>query len=816
VQGEPRPVRLRGRASTALLLGGLVAVSAAIVVADLPHLDDRTPPDDRVTAGETTTPGAARRDAATAEPVPDAVRPIRPTVHTLAVPAGHRGTTPRVPARPVRRFSLVGLTWSDPRVGLTVPVQVRARSTNGHRWGPWTDLAPSDDATEARGPVRGGTVGVWVGDSDGVEWRVRGVLEAPLPEGVRLDLVDPGLPDAPEPSRSAPATFVVEDDETPAGTAAASTTATGSSTTSTTTGTAAVTPTATLTPTVTANPPPSTPTRTPPVMVGRAGWGADEALRRAAPQYADTVKVVFIHHTASSNTYACSQSAAVIRSLYAYHTLSLGWNDIGYNFLVDRCGTLFEGRYGGAARPVVGAHTFGFNTGTAGIAVIGTFTSRGVPPEVLRTLARVTAWKLSLGGLGPSAVTTLRAGATDRRFTAGTSYPFHTVSGHRDGFATECPGAALYAQLPALRALATSDTSVLAPALTITGATLAGDRYYTTGRVGISWTPATPASDVTGYAVLVDDRLVTTTAPTTRSVALTLSPGTHRVALRTTFRATPSPTTTTPTTTTPGTDQAAAATSGATSGATSSPSTDPPTGTAATGTAATGTAATGTAATGTTVSAVIVADTRPPAFTSAPTLGLRSGTVNATGVPVILSWRVRDDNQLSRLVATSPTAARFAATSTNWATVAGPGPRRFALTAEDAAGNTASAATTGRAALVPETAATRSGGWSRTLNSSHDGGAALSSTAKNAALTWTFNGRGIALVATRTKWSGQARLYLDGVAAGTVDLKSSFTSFRQAVWVRNGLKPGPHTIRVVVVGTTRRPTIIVDGVAVLA
>jgi uncharacterized protein with LGFP repeats len=82
-------------------------------------------------------------------------------------------------------------------------------------------------------------------------------------------------------------------------------------------------------------------------IISRAQWGADESMRRGAPMYDNGIKAGIIHHSASGNDYAPPDSAGVVRSIYAYHTLSLGWGDIGYNALVDKYGQVFEGRFGG-------------------------------------------------------------------------------------------------------------------------------------------------------------------------------------------------------------------------------------------------------------------------------------------------------------------------------------------------------------------------------------------------------------------------------------------------------------------------------------
>src|SRR5215212_2407587 len=133
-----------------------------------------------------------------------------------------------------------------------------------------------------------------------------------------------------------------------------------------------------------------------PRIISRAGWGADERIRRAAPVYSDTVKAAFVHHTVQSNSYSPSESAALIRADYLYHVRSRGWNDIGYNFLVDRYGRVFEGRYGGITRAVLGAHAGGFNTDSTGVALLGTFTIARPTAPMLAGLERLLAWKLDL------------------------------------------------------------------------------------------------------------------------------------------------------------------------------------------------------------------------------------------------------------------------------------------------------------------------------------------------------------------------------------------------------------------------------------
>ena len=110
-----------------------------------------------------------------------------------------------------------------------------------------------------------------------------------------------------------------------------------------------------------------------PLIITRASWRADEKIRRRKrPAYADTLRFAVVHHTAGSNSYSRAQSASIVRGIERYHVLANGWDDIGYNFLVDKYGQIFEGRWGGVDRNVVGAHAQGFNQGSVGVALIGT------------------------------------------------------------------------------------------------------------------------------------------------------------------------------------------------------------------------------------------------------------------------------------------------------------------------------------------------------------------------------------------------------------------------------------------------------------
>ncbi|MFN2614886.1 MAG: N-acetylmuramoyl-L-alanine amidase, partial [Actinomycetota bacterium] len=188
-----------------------------------------------------------------------------------------------------------------------------------------------------------------------------------------------------------------------------------------------------------------------PRIITRAQWGANESWRNEAPEYAPTVDVVFVHHTDTTNSYTPSQSASIIRGIYHFHVFTRGYRDIAYNFLVDKYGQVFEGRYGGMTRAVVGGHTLGFNYRSTGVAVLGNYVSFSPSSKLLSSLAYLIAWKLDIHHTPPVGKGVLHV-ATGERYKAGSYVAFNRISGHRDANLTSCPGGRLYAQLPAIRA----------------------------------------------------------------------------------------------------------------------------------------------------------------------------------------------------------------------------------------------------------------------------------------------------------------------------------------------------------------------------
>ncbi|MFJ6636258.1 N-acetylmuramoyl-L-alanine amidase [Streptomyces sp. NPDC091376] len=201
-----------------------------------------------------------------------------------------------------------------------------------------------------------------------------------------------------------------------------------------------------------------------PPIVSRAGWGADEKPLPPGAELGDPstvpegnadVKAVFVHHTAGTNDYGCAESPAISRAIHEFHVRVNGWKDLGCNFLVDKCGTVFEGRKGGIDKPVMGAHTLGFNRESSGVAVLGNHVA-------------VPASQETSAAADPAGTATLPASATQTNyfkqpFEAGDSYAFSRISSHRDGVHTECAGDRLCDQLPLIRQHASDFTDHTQP-----------------------------------------------------------------------------------------------------------------------------------------------------------------------------------------------------------------------------------------------------------------------------------------------------------------------------------------------------------------
>ncbi|RRC95004.1 N-acetylmuramoyl-L-alanine amidase, partial [Schaalia canis] len=189
----------------------------------------------------------------------------------------------------------------------------------------------------------------------------------------------------------------------------------------------------------------------------RQDWKADENKRDWDPEY-HRASHVLVHHTVGTNNYSMSQSADIVRGIYHYHAVTLQWGDIGYHFLVDKWGRAFEGRYGTLAsrsgNMVIGAHSAGFNSGTMGISMMGNYSIESPSEATIATVAKLAAWQLKRVGVDPEEIAPFTTKGGNSKFRKGQTIQLPRISGHRDTFATACPGEGGYKALPLIRSLA--------------------------------------------------------------------------------------------------------------------------------------------------------------------------------------------------------------------------------------------------------------------------------------------------------------------------------------------------------------------------
>ena len=319
--------------------------------------------------------------------------PGRTTLESTAVkPTAQRGDGGLVAELSPRRtepYAMVAVTWKkDDRA---VEVEVR---THDDGWSRWRHLDSHDDGPSS-GPTEG-TVPLWVGSADGIAVRVRTERGA-APRDVRVLTIDPAGPSAGARGARLPS----------------------------------------------AGGPIGKPPKFPgqPAIITRKKWGADPNLgdKCFSPIYGKTTKAAIVHHTAGTNNYSRSDSVGIVQGVLAYHTQGRGWCDVGYNFLVDRFGRIFQGRAGGIARPVRGAHAGDFNTNTMGVSMMGNFDNSGLPRRLKNAMVRLVGWRLGTNYVNPRGKARV-AGTTIKR-----------ISGHRDVMSTACPGHHGHQWLPRLR-----------------------------------------------------------------------------------------------------------------------------------------------------------------------------------------------------------------------------------------------------------------------------------------------------------------------------------------------------------------------------
>ena len=457
---RPSRARFITACQQVLALGAVLAVltpAAAVITLDVVTRQ----PDGTLSAGSgrphAITPDAAPALVAT-RPVDAKVRQIALTPRAVHSQSSGRSVTPTTPnarmipaaagrtkvlsaPQPVDGFGTVGLTWQQGEDIEEGALALSVRWQKDGQWSAWTtmpfhdDHGPDPDSREALN-ARPGSDAVIVGDVDQVQ--VQAVTSGEIPDDLQLAVISPGV--------------TPTDVESPA------------IDTGVLNGSARTVTNADPTTDPTDPPDPTDPTEptdpatdetialqagvvtAKPQIFSRAQWGANESMRDPGSLHYYEVHAGFVHHTVNANDYTKAEVPGILRSIYAYHTQSRGWSDIGYNFLVDRFGRIWEGRYGGVDRPVVGAHTLGYNDYSFAMSAIGNFEQVQPSAAILAAYGRLFAWKLSLHGVNA---------ASTRQRVGDTWFP--AVNGHRDAASTACPGKYLYAKLGIIRASAAAN-----------------------------------------------------------------------------------------------------------------------------------------------------------------------------------------------------------------------------------------------------------------------------------------------------------------------------------------------------------------------
>ena len=419
---------------------------------------------------------AGSADAASASA---AVRGATATVPTLAQATGAAGapvpsilpavTDPQADAAlltdplEVDRFFVAGFTWTG---GADLPdgVRIYLRVRENGSWSPWYLNEAADSGRDDRATP--GTGEFVTGGADAIQASVVG---SSLPAGLKLALV-PSRPQGEEvlgaddlTTTEAAPTPVIEDASATdnQGTQVDPAVMTLSASPAPVAQPAAASVAAPATVPVVA-PAATTANGLPVAVTTRAEWGAIASYMSWDPEYARAGHVV-VHHTAGTNSYSAGQSASIVRGIYYYHAVVLDWGDIGYNFLVDKFGTVFEGRSGSVAAPAgrmsIGAHARGVNTGTMGISMMGDYSAVSPSDAQLSSVGKMAGWFLKRAGISD---VTGWAGLhvwTTERYQAGSTISMPRILGHRDVGYTTCPGNVGYSKLGAIRAIAKAQGS---------------------------------------------------------------------------------------------------------------------------------------------------------------------------------------------------------------------------------------------------------------------------------------------------------------------------------------------------------------------
>ncbi len=182
-----------------------------------------------------------------------------------------------------------------------------------------------------------------------------------------------------------------------------------------------------------------------PPIIARAAWAGRNHRPVGGPYYGG-IEMGIVHHTENPNGYSPGEVPAMLRAIYVFHVHGRGWFDIGYNFVIDRFGRIWEARQGGIDLPVIGAQAGDWNEISFGVSLLGTYTSVVPSPAAMAALERLLAWKLALNGLPAVGEISAVASGSDisyTRFHAGQHVRFPRIAGHRQVDTTDCPGGAV-------------------------------------------------------------------------------------------------------------------------------------------------------------------------------------------------------------------------------------------------------------------------------------------------------------------------------------------------------------------------------------
>lgn len=365
-------------------------------------------------------------------------------------------------------FQTLGVTWPVEADADTLAPQARTRTSG--EWSAWqaldvADETPDPGTADAAGELRGGTDPLWVGQADAVQVSFASQAQAG-PADLSLTLVDVPLS---EPVSATGAVAQVG---------------------------AVVTSAAYVTGPVA--------TAVAPAVVTRAQWGA--RAQSCTPDVARGLVGAAVHHTAGSNAYATqAQAMQQIRGDQAYHMDGRGWCDLGYNFVIDKWGTIYEGRANSLTSPVVGVHAGGFNTGTVGISMLGNYQDVQPPAAMIAAAGQIIGLRLAAYDVDPAGTMSYATGTGENSKFQNQTVVLPRVFAHRDVAYTACPGQYAYPQMNTIRSVASTfrEAQRYAEFRSVVAAMYAdllGRSPDPTGHAG--WTAALMQG--TGQAALVD------------------------------------------------------------------------------------------------------------------------------------------------------------------------------------------------------------------------------------------------------------------------------------------------------------------------